>query len=202
MAEISTYKEAGVDIDKADAFIRSIRPLVRSTYRTGVLGEIGAFGGLFHLGVDKYRDPVLVSATDGVGTKIRIAVLMDRHDTIGIDLVAMCVNDIIVHGATPLFFLDYLAMGRLATDTAIRIIEGVTHGCRQARCSLIGGRPRRCPASTSPGLRPGRVCGGGGGAEPNHRRLGHRGGSPGHRPGLQRPPLQRLLPGAPGPLRA
>src|SRR4030042_1401536 len=151
MAEISTYKEAGVDIDKADAFIRSIRPLVRSTYRTGVLGEIGACGGLFHLGVDKYRDPVLVSATDGVGTKIRIAVLMDRHDTIGIDLVAMCVNDIIVHGATPLFFLDYLAMGRLAPDTAIRIIQGVTHGCRQARCSLIGGETAEMPGIYQPG---------------------------------------------------
>jgi len=151
MAEISTYKEAGVDIDKADAFIKSIRPLVRSTYRTGVLGEIGAFGGLFHLGVDKYRDPVLVSATDGVGTKIRIAVLMDRHDTIGIDLVAMCVNDIIVHGATPLFFLDYLAMGRLAPDTAIRIIQGVTHGCRQARCSLIGGETAEMPGIYQPG---------------------------------------------------
>jgi phosphoribosylformylglycinamidine cyclo-ligase len=151
MAEISTYKEAGVDIDKADAFIRSIRPLVKSTYRTGVLGEIGAFGGLFHLGVDKYRDPVLVSATDGVGTKIRIAVLMDRHDTIGIDLVAMCVNDIIVHGATPLFFLDYLAMGRLAPDTAIRIIQGVTHGCRQARCSLIGGETAEMPGIYQPG---------------------------------------------------
>ena len=151
MAEISTYKEAGVDIDKADAFIKSIRPLVRSTYRTGVLGEIGAFGGLFHLGVDKYRDPVLVSATDGVGTKIRIAVLMDRHDTIGIDLVAMCANDIIVHGATPLFFLDYLAMGRLAPDTAIRIIQGVTHGCRQARCSLIGGETAEMPGIYQPG---------------------------------------------------
>jgi len=151
MAEISTYKEAGVDIDKADAFIKSIRPLVRSTYRTGVLGEIGAFGGLFHLGGDKYRDPVLVSATDGVGTKLRIAVLMDRHDTIGIDLVAMCVNDIIVHGATPLFFLDYLAMGRLAPDTAIQIIQGVTHGCRQARCSLIGGETAEMPGIYQPG---------------------------------------------------
>jgi phosphoribosylformylglycinamidine cyclo-ligase len=151
MAEISTYKEAGVDIDKADAFIKSIRPLVKSTYRTGVLGDIGAFGGLFHLGVEKYRDPVLVSATDGVGTKIRIAVLMDRHDTIGIDLVAMCANDIIVHGATPLFFLDYLGMGRLAPETAIQIIQGVTHGCRQARCSLIGGETAEMPGIYQPG---------------------------------------------------
>jgi phosphoribosylformylglycinamidine cyclo-ligase len=151
MAKISTYKEAGVDIDKADAFIKSIRPLVKSTYRTGVLGEIGAFGGLFHLGVEKYRDPVLVSATDGVGTKIRIAVLMDRHDTIGIDLVAMCANDIIVHGATPLFFLDYLAMGRLAPETAIQIIQGVTHGCRLAHCSLIGGETAEMPGIYQPG---------------------------------------------------
>jgi phosphoribosylformylglycinamidine cyclo-ligase len=151
MAEVSTYKEAGVDIDKADAFIRAIRPLVKSTYRTGVLGEIGAFGGLFHLGGEKYRDPVLVSATDGVGTKVKVAILMNRHDTIGIDLVAMCANDIIVHGATPLFFLDYLAVGKLATETAIQIIEGVTHGCRQARCSLIGGETAEMPGLYQPG---------------------------------------------------
>ena len=145
MAEISAYKEAGVDIDKADAFIQRIRPLVKSTYRTGVLGEIGAFGGLFHLGADHYRDPVLVSSADGVGTKIKIAILMDRHDTIGIDLVAMCANDIIVHGATPLFFLDYLAMGSLDPNTATQIIEGITVGCRQAHCSLIGGETAEMP---------------------------------------------------------
>jgi phosphoribosylformylglycinamidine cyclo-ligase len=145
MADISTYKDAGVDIDKADAFIKSIRPLVKATYRTGVLGEIGSFGGMFHLGVDRYRDPVLVSATDGVGTKIKIAILMNRHDTIGIDLVAMCANDIVVHGATPLFFLDYLAMGELDPDIATLIIEGITHGCRQARCSLIGGETAEMP---------------------------------------------------------
>ena len=145
MAEISTYKEAGVDIDKADAFIERIRPLVKSTYRTGVLGEIGAFGGLFHLGANQYQDPVLVSASDGVGTKLKIAILMDRHDTIGIDLVAMCANDIIVHGATPLFFLDYLAMGSLDPGTATQIIEGITVGCRQARCSLIGGETAEMP---------------------------------------------------------
>ena len=98
MADISTYKDAGVDIDKADTFIKSIQTLVKSTYRTGVLGEIGSFGGLFHLGSDRYRDPVLVSGTDGVGTKLKIAILMNRHDTIGIDLVAMCANDIVVHG--------------------------------------------------------------------------------------------------------
>jgi phosphoribosylformylglycinamidine cyclo-ligase len=150
MNEPITYKEAGVDIDKADAFVESIRPMVKSTYRTGVLGEIGGFGGLFHLNINKYKDPVLVTATDGVGTKIKIAVLMDRHDTIGIDLVAMCANDILVHGATPLFFLDYLAMGELSPATATQIIEGVTEGCRQARCSLIGGETAEMPGLYQP----------------------------------------------------
>jgi phosphoribosylformylglycinamidine cyclo-ligase len=151
MADSSTYKDAGVDIDKADAFVKSIRPLVKATYRTGVLGEIGAFGGMFHLGADRYQDPVLVSATDGVGTKLKIAVLMNRHDTIGIDLVAMCANDIVVHGATPLFFLDYLAMGELSTETATRIVEGITNGCKQARCSLIGGETAEMPGIYQPG---------------------------------------------------
>jgi len=151
MMEITTYKEAGVDIDKAEDFIHQIRPLVKSTYRTGVLGEIGGFGGLFHLDVQKYHDPVLVSATDGVGTKIKIAILMDQHDTIGIDLVAMCVNDIIVHGATPLFFLDYLAMGQLSSSTATQIVEGIAAGCRQAKCSLIGGETAEMPGFYPPG---------------------------------------------------
>ncbi|MFZ5449472.1 MAG: phosphoribosylformylglycinamidine cyclo-ligase [Thermodesulfobacteriota bacterium] len=151
MAEFSTYKDAGVDIEKADAFIKNIRPLVKATYRTGVLGEIGSFGGMFHLGVDRYRDPVLVSATDGVGTKLKIAILMNRHDTIGIDLVAMCANDIVVHGATPLFFLDYLAMGKLSTETATLLIEGIAHGCRLARCSLIGGETAEMPGIYQPG---------------------------------------------------
>ena len=151
MNEPISYKEAGVDIDKADAFVQSIRPLVKATHRTGVIGEIGGFGGLFHLDVEKYRNPVLVSATDGVGTKIKIAVLMDRHHTIGIDLVAMCVNDIITCGATPLFFLDYLAMGQLSSETAIQIVEGITAGCRQARCSLIGGETAEMPGMYQPG---------------------------------------------------
>jgi phosphoribosylformylglycinamidine cyclo-ligase len=145
MSESITYREAGVDIDKADAFIKTIRPLVKSTYRTGVLGEIGGFGGLFHLNHGKYQDPVLVSATDGVGTKIKIAVLMNRHDTIGIDLVAMCVNDIIVHGAIPLFFLDYLAMGSLSPEIATQIVKGIAEGCNQAGCSLIGGETAEMP---------------------------------------------------------
>jgi phosphoribosylformylglycinamidine cyclo-ligase len=151
MADSSTYKDAGVDIDQADAFIKGIRTLVKSTYRTGVLGEIGSFGGMFHLGAERYRDPVLVSSTDGVGTKIKIAVLMNRHDTIGIDLVAMCANDIVVHGATPLFFLDYLAMGQLSSETATLIVEGITHGCKQARCSLIGGETAEMPGIYQPG---------------------------------------------------
>jgi len=151
MADISTYKDAGVDIDKADTFINSIKPLVRSTYRTGVLGEIGAFGGMFHLGADRYNDPVLVSSTDGVGTKIKIAVLMNRHDTIGIDLVAMCANDIVAHGATPLFFLDYLAVAQLSPEIATLIVEGITQGCKQARCSLIGGETAEMPGIYQPG---------------------------------------------------
>ena len=151
MADSSTYKDAGVDIDRADAFIKGIRTMVKSTYRTGVLGEIGSFGGMFHLGADRYRDPVLVSSTDGVGTKIKIAVLMSRHDTIGIDLVAMCANDIVVHGATPLFFLDYLAVGELTPETATLIIEGITQGCKQARCSLIGGETAEMPGIYQPG---------------------------------------------------
>jgi len=151
MADFSTYKDAGVDIDKADAFINGIRTMVKSTYRTGVLGEIGSFGGLFHLGADRYRDPVLVSSTDGVGTKIKIAIMMNRHDTIGIDLVAMCANDIVVHVATPLFFLDYLAVGELSPATATLIIEGITQGCKQARCSLIGGETAEMPGIYQPG---------------------------------------------------
>jgi len=143
--DATTYRDSGVDIDKAEAFIQKIRPLVKSTFRTGVLGEIGGYGGLFHLNVQQYHDPVLVSATDGVGTKIMVAVLMDRHHTIGIDLVAMCVNDIIVHGATPLFFLDYLAMGQLSPEIGTQILEGVTNGCLQARCSLIGGETAEMP---------------------------------------------------------
>jgi phosphoribosylformylglycinamidine cyclo-ligase len=151
MKEPTSYKEAGVDIDKADAFVQTIRPLVKATHRTGVIGEIGGFGGLFHLDVEKYGNPVLVSSTDGVGTKIKIAVLMDRHHTVGIDLVAMCVNDIITCGAAPLFFLDYLAMGQLTSETAVQIIEGITNGCRQAKCSLIGGETAEMPGMYQPG---------------------------------------------------
>jgi phosphoribosylformylglycinamidine cyclo-ligase len=140
-----TYRDAGVDIAGADNFLKNIRSLIKSTYRSGVLGDIGGFGAFFHLNTHKYQEPVLVSATDGVGTKLKIAIALNKHDTIGIDLVAMCANDIIVHGAVPLFFLDYLAMGRLQEDVASQILKGITDGCLQARCALIGGETAEMP---------------------------------------------------------
>ena len=120
---MATYREAGVDIQRGDEFVRRIGPMVRSTFRPEVLGDIGGFGGLFRFPSDRYREPVLVSGTDGVGTKIKMAALMNCHDSIGIDLVAMCVNDIIVSGAEPLFFLDYLATGHLEVEKGEAIIQ-------------------------------------------------------------------------------
>jgi phosphoribosylformylglycinamidine cyclo-ligase len=143
---MTTYKEAGVDIDAGDEFVNRIKPLVRSTFRPEVLTDLGGFGGLFRLQASRYTDPVLVSGTDGVGTKLKIAFLMDRHETVGIDLVAMCVNDIAVSGAEPLFFLDYLATGKLAVPKAEAIVKGIADGCRQAGCALIGGETAEMPS--------------------------------------------------------
>ena len=145
MGESLTYADAGVDIDKANNLVQKIKQIAKTTPRTGVMGEIGGFGGLFSLNVSHYDNPVLVSSTDGVGTKLKIAFAMNRHNTIGIDLVAMCVNDIIVQGAKPLFFLDYIAMGALDNDVAAQIVEGIAQGCSQSQCALIGGETAEMP---------------------------------------------------------
>ncbi len=140
-----TYADAGVDIDKANVFVDAIKKIASKTPRSGVMGEIGGFGGLFSLNTADYKRPVLVSSTDGVGTKLKIAFLMDKHDTIGIDLVAMCVNDVVVQGARPLFFLDYLSMGELNPRVAADIVKGVAEGCCQSQCALIGGETAEMP---------------------------------------------------------
>ncbi|MEK6693390.1 MAG: phosphoribosylformylglycinamidine cyclo-ligase [Nitrospirota bacterium] len=141
-----TYKEAGVDISWGNEFVRKIKPLIKKTFRPGVIGGIGGFSGLFRIEPKNYKDPVLVSSTDGVGTKLKIAFMMNRHDTVGIDLVAMGVNDILVHGAEPLFFLDYMATGKLRTDQAIDIVKGIIKGCREAECALLGGETAEMPS--------------------------------------------------------
>ncbi len=141
----SAYKEAGVDIDAGADLVERIKPHVKTTFRNGTLTGLGGFGALFDLKKTGYRDPLIVSSTDGVGTKIRIAIDMDRHDTIGIDLVAMCVNDLVVQGAEPLFFLDYFASGKLDVGTAEKVIAGIAEGCRQAGCALIGGETAEMP---------------------------------------------------------
>ena len=141
----SKYREAGVDIDKGNAFIQNIKSVIASTHQRGVINEIGGFSSLFSIDKAKYESPVLVSSADGVGTKLAVAKLCESHDTIGIDLVAMCVNDIIVSGAKPLFFLDYFAIGQLDLDVATAVVEGIAEGCRQAQWSLVGGETAEMP---------------------------------------------------------
>ncbi|MBS3956343.1 MAG: phosphoribosylformylglycinamidine cyclo-ligase [Clostridiales bacterium] len=148
----TTYRDAGVDTAEGARAVSLIRDAVRSTYRPEVIGDIGGFGGLFRAAALKeMRDPVLVSGTDGVGTKLKLAQLLDRHDTVGIDLVAMCVNDILTCGAEPLFFLDYLAIGALDASLTTRIVSGIAEGCRQAGCALVGGEMAEHPGVMAPG---------------------------------------------------
>lgn len=146
MAKKITYKSAGVDIDAGNKFVDLIRPIVRRTFRPEVVTDIGGFGGLFSFKANRYKDPVLVSSTDGVGTKLRVAFMMGRHDTVGIDLVAMSVNDIAVQGAEPLFFLDYLGTGKLSLHVSTQIVSGIARGCQEAGCALIGGETAEMPS--------------------------------------------------------
>ena len=145
MNEHATYKGAGVDIDKANLFVEKIKPLIKTTARKEVMSGIGGFGALFRLDVEKFKNPILVSSTDGVGTKLKVAQSMNKHDTVGIDLVAMSVNDVIVQGAEPLFFLDYIATGKIGLEQSVQIIEGIVRGCQEAGCALIGGETAEMP---------------------------------------------------------
>ncbi len=145
------YKKAGVDIEKATEFVKRIKPFVTDTHTKGVISEIGGFGGLFKLDIQDYIEPVLVASTDGVGTKLKLAFLFDVHETIGIDLVAMSVNDILVQGAKPLFFLDYFATGELDQDKAEAVVKGIALGCKIAGCALLGGETAEMPDFYAPG---------------------------------------------------
>jgi phosphoribosylformylglycinamidine cyclo-ligase len=146
-----TYKDAGVDIDAGDELVERIKPLARRTARSGLLGGIGGFGGLFELDLERHPQPVLVAGTDGVGTKLRLAIDLGIFDTVGIDLVAMCVNDVVVQGAEPLFFLDYYATGRLSVDQAEAVVRGIAAGCEESGCALLGGETAEMPGMYAPG---------------------------------------------------
>jgi len=146
-----SYAQAGVDIDAGNLFVKRIQPIVSKSFRPGVITNIGGFAGLFSLNVQNVKNPVLVASTDGVGTKLKIAFMMDKHDTVGIDLVAMCVNDIVVQGATPLFLLDYIATGKLDVDRTTDVVRGIVAGCEEAECSLIGGETAEMPDFYEPG---------------------------------------------------
>jgi phosphoribosylformylglycinamidine cyclo-ligase len=150
MSDALTYRAAGVDIDAGNAVVERIKPLVKRTFRPEVMGGLGGFGGLFDLS-GKYKEPVLVSGTDGVGTKLKLAQILGRHDTIGIDLVGMCVNDVLVQGAEPLFFLDYFATGKLDVETTVAVVGGIARGCELAGCALIGGETAEMPDMYPPG---------------------------------------------------
>lgn len=149
--DASRYRDAGVDIDAGHAFVRAIEPLVRSTARAGASPELGGFGGLFDLAEAGFKDPLLVAATDGVGSKVQLTARCGRHRVAGIDLVAMCVNDLLVHGAQPLFFLDYIATSKLEPATAQALVEGIAEACREAGCALIGGETAEMPEHYRPG---------------------------------------------------
>ncbi len=152
MTEQITYKDAGVDIDEGARAVDAIRASVKSTYRPEVIGDIGGFGGLFSAAAFKdMDDPILVSGTDGVGTKLALAMMADKHDTVGIDLVAMCVNDVLACGAEPLFFLDYVAIGKLESSHVAQVVGGIAEGCRQAGCALVGGEMAEHPGIMDPG---------------------------------------------------
>lgn len=147
----STYRQAGVDIDAGNRLVERIKPLAKATLRAGADTELGGFGGLFDLKAAGFSDPILVAANDGVGTKLKVAIEANIHNTVGIDLVAMCVNDLIVQGAEPLFFLDYFACGKLDIDTATEVIAGISEGCKRANCALIGGETAEMPGMYAPG---------------------------------------------------